>query len=146
MPYDPNYPPTNAEIESAPLRSQFQGLRELIDSIPVGPQGPQGLPGQDGSQGPQGPQGDIGPTGIEGPMGPQGMPGDQGPIGPEGPTGPMGPTGEVSLSDLNAAMATTALNPASVPLLFQIADSSYNPTQMQDVLNKFDELITALKR
>ncbi|MEQ1751856.1 MAG: hypothetical protein ABL974_20710 [Prosthecobacter sp.] len=33
MPYDPNYPPLNAEIESAPLRSQFNGLKALIDAI-----------------------------------------------------------------------------------------------------------------
>ncbi|MEQ1750714.1 MAG: hypothetical protein ABL974_14900 [Prosthecobacter sp.] len=33
MPYDPNYPPLNAEIESAPLRGQFNGLKALIDAI-----------------------------------------------------------------------------------------------------------------
>jgi hypothetical protein len=33
MPYDPTYPPTNAEIESAPLRGQFNGLKTLIDAI-----------------------------------------------------------------------------------------------------------------
>ena len=33
MPYDPTYPPTNAEIESAPLRGQFNGLKALIDAI-----------------------------------------------------------------------------------------------------------------
>ena len=33
MPYDPNYPPTNALIESAPLRGQFNGLKDLIDAI-----------------------------------------------------------------------------------------------------------------
>ncbi|MFN0080106.1 MAG: hypothetical protein ACKVY0_26880 [Prosthecobacter sp.] len=45
MPFDPTYPPTNAEIESAPLRGQFNGLKDLIDTIPVGP------PGQNGSDG-----------------------------------------------------------------------------------------------
>ncbi len=43
--FDPAYPPTNAEIESAPLRTQFNGLKDLIDTIPVGP------PGQNGSDG-----------------------------------------------------------------------------------------------
>ena len=33
MPYDPNYPPLNAEIESAPLRGQFNGLKDFIDAI-----------------------------------------------------------------------------------------------------------------
>ena len=45
MPYDPAYPPTNAEVESAPLRAQFNGLKDLIDAIPAGP------PGQNGSDG-----------------------------------------------------------------------------------------------
>ena len=31
--FDPNYPPLNAEIESAPLRSQFTSLKALIDAI-----------------------------------------------------------------------------------------------------------------
>ena len=33
MPFDPSYPPTGAEIQSAPLRDQFTGLKELIDAI-----------------------------------------------------------------------------------------------------------------
>jgi hypothetical protein len=31
--FDPNYPPLNAEIESAPLRGQFNGLKALIDAL-----------------------------------------------------------------------------------------------------------------
>ncbi len=34
MPYDPNYPPTNAPLQSAPLRNQFQGLKSLVDGKP----------------------------------------------------------------------------------------------------------------
>jgi hypothetical protein len=33
MAYDPNWPPTNAELESAPFREQFQGIAALI---PIG--------------------------------------------------------------------------------------------------------------
>jgi hypothetical protein len=32
MAYDPNWPPTNAELESVPFREQFQGLKALIDA------------------------------------------------------------------------------------------------------------------
>ena len=32
MPYDPNFPPTNAELISAEFREQFQGLKALIDA------------------------------------------------------------------------------------------------------------------
>ncbi|MCB1212196.1 MAG: hypothetical protein KDK97_22930, partial [Verrucomicrobiales bacterium] len=34
MPYDPNFPPTNAELTSPAFRDQFQGLKTLIDAIP----------------------------------------------------------------------------------------------------------------
>ncbi len=34
MSFDPNYPPQNAEIESAPLRTQFNGLKAIIDAVP----------------------------------------------------------------------------------------------------------------
>jgi hypothetical protein len=35
MPFDPSYPPTNAEIESAPLRAQLTSLKALIDAVPT---------------------------------------------------------------------------------------------------------------
>jgi hypothetical protein len=145
MPYDPTLPLENTDIDAAEMRSQLQGLRDLIDTIPVGPQGPQG---QDGATGPPGPPGDIGPTGFDGPMGPPGPMGPDGAAGspgPEGPPGPQGPVGEVSQAQLDAAIAGAALNPVSVIGLAQTADGTYNPTQMQDVLNKLDELIAALK-
>ena len=56
MPYDPNYPPQDAEIESAPLRSQFTSLKALIDAVPAGPQGPQGI---------QGPPGEVTQEGLD---------------------------------------------------------------------------------
>ncbi|MBK8090636.1 MAG: hypothetical protein IPK32_01200 [Verrucomicrobiaceae bacterium] len=93
MPFDPNYPPTNALIESAPLRSQLNGLKDLIDAIQSGitsvevdsvstlPPGSAasvglslngsvlhfsfGLP--EGQQGPQGNTGNDGGTGPQGP-------------------------------------------------------------------------------
>jgi hypothetical protein len=34
MSFDPSYPPTNAEIESAPLREQLTSLKALIDAVP----------------------------------------------------------------------------------------------------------------
>ena len=35
MPFDPSYPPANAEILSAPLRDQFTSLKDLIDTVPT---------------------------------------------------------------------------------------------------------------
>ncbi len=45
MPYDPAIPANGTDMVSAEMRSQFQGLKDLIDTIPAGP------PGQNGSDG-----------------------------------------------------------------------------------------------
>ncbi len=52
--------------------------------------------------------------------------------------------------DLNNAqlntLSQTSNNSNAVSLITQSADSNYNPTQMQDMLNKMNEFITALRR
>ena len=108
--FDPTYPPLNAEIESAPLRSQFNSLKALIDAVPAGPPGPEG---QEGAQ---------------------------------GPPGPAGPPGEVTAVDLNNAIQTTSNNSNTVAMLGETADISYNQPQIQNLMNKVDELINALRR
>ena len=60
--------------------------------------------------------------------------------------GEQGPPGEVTLQALDDAIATTALNPASVTTLDLIAALSYDAAQMQAVMDKVDELVDALKR
>ncbi len=58
--------------------------------------------------------------------------------------------GEVTLTDLNNAVTTTlgqsSNNSNAVSTTGQEADDSFNPTQMQDVINKLDELINELRR
>ena len=49
-------------------------------------------------------------------------------------------------ADIAAAIAGTSNNSNGVSTLGQGADGSYNQSQMQDVLNKLDELINALRR
>ena len=166
MPYDPSYPATNALIESAPLRAQFQGLVDLISSIPQGPPGPPGQNGSDGGPGPIGPQGPPfanavvdGVTTL-----PPGTPAEVSvgfdgvqvhftfsiPQGFDGATGPQGLPGEVTQSDLNNAMATTlgqtSNNSNAVNTLALAADGAYNAAQLQAVMDKLDELINALRR
>ena len=65
---------------------------------------------------------------------------------PRGAEGVQGPPGEVTTAQLTAAIATTAQNPSSVSPLSQTADGTYNPTQMQQVLDKLDEILNAIKR
>lgn len=166
MPYDPSYPPPNALIESAPLRAQFQGIVDLISSIPQGPQGP---PGQNGSDGAQGPPGQQGPPFASAVV--DGVntlpPGSSAgvsvsfdgtnvhftfdiPQGQDGATGAQGPPGEVTQSDLNNAtlntLSQTSNNSNAVSTLGQAADSTYNQPQIQALIDKVDELINALRR
>ena len=117
--FDPNLPANNSPNSSAQMRSQFNGLKALIDAVPtfnaaqvnstttlqpgspaeasVGVMGNTlgfafGIPA--GAEGPQGVMGPMGPQGPEGPMGPSGgPPGPEGPQGVQGPEGPMGPEG-----------------------------------------------------
>jgi hypothetical protein len=107
MAFDPALPINHAKIVAAELRSQFNGVVDLIQTIPVGPAGPQVPPGTSVSGAvvdavttvPAGgaatagasfdganvrftfglPQGEAGATGGAGPQGIQGEVGPQGP-------------------------------------------------------------------
>jgi len=49
MAFNPALPIEDSEIESAELRAQFNGLKDIIDTTlpgPPGPEGPQGPPGE----------------------------------------------------------------------------------------------------
>ncbi|MEQ1749954.1 MAG: hypothetical protein ABL974_11055 [Prosthecobacter sp.] len=102
--FDPNYPPLNAEIESAPLRGQFNGLKDFIDAIVTLTAAQIDgvttlLPGEAASVGltvtgntlhftfgiPRGDAGTQGQNGADGGAGPQGEPGSQGEPGAQGP-------------------------------------------------------------
>lgn len=69
---------------------------------------------------------------------------------PRGSDGATGQPGEVSQTDLNNGLLNTlsqcSANSNGVGTLGQSADASYNPSQMQDLINKVDELINALRR
>ncbi len=112
MPYDPNLPQAGTEIEAAQMRSQLQGLKDLIDAILTVNAAtvdttntlPPGSPAQASVNVigstlhftfdiPQGTDGTNGSNGSDGAMGPQGNPGSDGAIGPQGPQGPQGDPG-----------------------------------------------------
>lgn len=134
MPFDPTLPVNSSKVRAAELRAQFNGLKEIIDAIPAGPPGPQGEPGPPGSSG------------------------SDGPPGPEGPQGQQGPPGDVSTGQMQAAIDGAALN----TLAQAAANSSANTNgvstlditisdppqqwEVQAVLNKVNELITAQRR
>ncbi|MFO1439455.1 MAG: hypothetical protein U1F81_14140 [Verrucomicrobiaceae bacterium] len=137
--------------------------------IPRGNDGSQGPPGTNGSDGGPGPQGAQGPPFANAIVdGVNTLPAGSNasvnvsfdgtnvhftfsiPQGSDGATGPQGPPGEVTQTDLNNGLLNNlsqcSNNSNSVGNLSQGADGSYNQSQMQQVLDKLDELINALRR
>jgi hypothetical protein len=189
--FDPTYPPQDAEIESAPLRSQFTSLKTLIDAVPtitsavvngvstLPPGDPAtfsvqvasgvlsltfGIPqGYAGTQGPPFANAIVDAVTTLAPGNPAtvgvsfdgsfvhftfGIP--QGVEGGAGPQGEPGPPGEVTTAALDAELAATlaqaSANSNAVTVMGQTADSSYNQSQIQALMNKVDELLTVLRR
>lgn len=145
------------------------------DEGPAGPAGIDGSNGSNGSDGAQGPPGNEGPQGppfaqavVDGvttlnPGDPAwvssyydnslvhfsfGIP--RGQDGTNGSDGSQGPPGEVTMSELNTTynnlIANSSANSNNVAMLNINADTDYSQTQMQEVINKLDELINALRR
>ncbi len=146
MPFDPTIPLTGAAATSEALRNQFNGLKDLIDAIPAGPVGPAG------AQGPPGPafaNVTVDSVTTVSPMTPAGASVffDGALVHfsftiPAGIDGATGATGDVSSQQLVDAINTTSASSNGVALLLPMIPS---PTA-QDVANKLDELIQALRR
>ena len=140
--FDPTYPPTNALIESAPLRNQFNSLKALLDAIvtvtSAQVDGVTTLAAGDPATVSVSVTGSTLhftfsiPQGYSGAEGPQGVP------------------GEVTLADLNNAVLNV-LNQSSANSngVGTLAIGISNPptqSEVQQIANKVDELIQALRR
>jgi hypothetical protein len=140
MPYNPLLPANGSQIVAAELRGQFTGLKDLIDAGAV----------TDAEA--------INTTTL-----PPGSPATAGVTLNSGTLTftfgiPEGPAGEVTQAQLsndllncqNAAVQTalplTSANSNAVDVLGQSAALSYEPLQIQAMLDKIDELINALRR
>ena len=190
MPYDPAYPATNALIESAPMRAQFNGLKDLIDAIqtvtaaqidavntlPPGdpaavtlsvsggtlhftfgiPQGQEGSSGNDGAEGPPFanavvdavntlPAGE--PATVESTFDGSTVHLTFGiPAGYDGASGSDGAPGEVSLQQLEDAISDTSANSNGVDTLGMVVSEPPTQAEVQQIADKLDELINALRR
>ncbi|MDZ4402094.1 hypothetical protein [Prosthecobacter sp.] len=159
MPYDPNIPANGTDMVSAEMRSQFQGLKTLIDAnatvngaqvdgvTTVNPGDPATVTltlntstlhfvfeiprGNDGNNGADGSNGSDGGQGQQGIQGEPGLP---------------GAPGEVSLQQLTDAIATTSSNSNQVATLGMTVSDPPTQAEMQDIANKIDELIVMLRR
>ena len=199
MPYDPQWPQDGQVIDATLFRSQFSGLKDLIDAIQsVGsatvdgvntlqPGEPAevtlsvsggtlhftfGIPaGADGSPGDAGPPfADLAvdavntlPAGEQAtvessfdgntvhltfgiPAGADGSDGEQGIQGEPGMPGMPGAPGEVSFQQLADAIATTSSTSNGVDTLGLAVSDPPTQSEMQQIADKLDELINALRR
>ena len=156
MPFDPNIPLANSPNSSAQMRGQFNGLKDLIDAIqtitaaqidavntlPPGNPAAVTLTVAGGTLHftfdiPQGANGADGINGSNGSDGSQGLQGDP---------GPQGPMGEISNMDLQNAIAGTSSNSNGVSTLDFIPSDPPSQMEMQQVIDKVNELINALRR
>ena len=144
MAFDPTKPANATKIVAAELRSQFNGLKTLIDAIPAGPAGPAG------PVGPAFSNIQIGSVTTGTPGSPAGAQvnvfGSNVELSFTIPAGDTGAPGEVSNSTLAGEISGTARNPNSVaPIPFTVSNP---PTQgeLQAVVDKVNELIASLQR
>jgi hypothetical protein len=140
-------------IESAPLRGQFNGLKDLIDALPTGA----GITGAVVESVTTLPPGNpatatvslVGgelrftfalPEGATGPVGQTGNDGQQ------GPQGPQGPPGEVSQTDLNNATLNMLNQSSNVTNNVSELPNGFSDPDAESLRLKVNELILALRR
>jgi hypothetical protein len=130
--FDPALPEDGALVIAGVLRDQFNGLADMIEAVPTVTSAVvdavNTLPAGDPAAVSVSVIGDVLHLTFSIPM------------------GQSGPPGEVTTAALNAAIATTSSNSNAVVNLSELAEGTYNQAQMQNVINKVDELINALRR
>ena len=67
-------------------------------------------------------------------------------MGPQGPTGPQGPPGEVTQTDLNNAQINTLSQCSNVSNGVSTLDNPYADPVAEELRQKLNELINALRR
>jgi len=135
MPYDPNFPATNEELVSPAFRAQFNGLKDLIDNIgsitSAQVDAVTTLPAGDAATVDASITGGVlhFSFGI-----------------PQGQVGDPGPTGGVTLDQLANVINGSSANSNSVGTLGLGVNDPPSGADLQQVVNKLDELILALRR
>ena len=138
MAFDPNLPQENTPVDAAQMRSQLNGLKSLIDAVPT----ITGAVVDSVTTLPAGSTAQVNASVSGGVLHLAfGIP-----VGDPGAPGPQGDPGPVNFGDLAAAIQTTSTNSNQVATLNQQADGNYNFSQLQQVMDKLDELINALRR
>jgi hypothetical protein len=160
--FNPALPVDDSLVVAGELRDQFNGLKDLIDAIQTIHAAtvdgtntlPPGNPASVTLNVAGGtlhftfdiPQGANGVDGINGSNGTNGSDGTPGEPGPPGEPGLRGEPGEVTLQQLNDAVAITSNNSNGVATLDLTPSDPPTQAEMQQVIDKINELINALRR
>ena len=142
--FDPNIPATNAEATSAMFRGQFNGLKDLIDAVQsitsVQVDGVDTLnPGENATV-------DVSFDGTNVHFQFAIPRGENGSNGNDGSAGADGAPGEVTNADLSAAISGTSSSSNGVNVLGLVASDPPTQSEVQQIADKLDELLNALRR
>lgn len=151
MAHDPNTPADHAELTGAMLRGKFNGLNALIEAL-------QSITAAQIDTVNTLPPGDpanvtVSVTGstlhfsFEIPQGDAGAAGSDGAVGATGADGAPGAPGEVTLAQLDAAIATTSANSNAIPTM-DTAFTNDPPTlaDMEMMRAAYNDLVLGLRR
>lgn len=147
MAFDPTKPAPGDDLDAEVIRAQLNALKESIDSIPAGPAGPVGPSGP--------PLASIQITGVT-----TGEPGTAAAVSammnagnveltftiPRGEPGASGVTSTDVTNAITNERINNAQNPTSVQTLSLTLSDPPTLAEVQAVLDKVNELITALQR
>ncbi|MEQ1860359.1 MAG: hypothetical protein ABMA13_10515 [Chthoniobacteraceae bacterium] len=140
MPYDPNFPTPNTLADANAMRGQLNALNALIAAGTLAGVVIDGIvtlnPGEPAT---------VEASLVAGVLHLSfGIP--RGNDGGQGPQGDTGAAGEVTNAALDAAIAGTARNPVAVALLSLTVSDPPTQSELQQVVDKINELITAIFR
>lgn len=150
MLFDPTYPHEYDALDAAPMRAQLNALHDEITSIPQGPPGPEGPQGLPGEQGPPFASALVDSV-ITLP------PGENATVTVTFdwtnvhftfaiPRGADGAPGEVTIAQLDSAIAATARNPTGVSPLTQSISDPPTQAEVQAIQDAYNALLGAVVR
>jgi len=141
MPFDPTLPAANTPNSSAQMRAQLNGLKDLIDNIgsvtSAQVDAVTTLPAGDAATVDASITGGVLHFSF-------GIP--RGNDGSQGNDGAQGPPGEVTLNELANVINSSSANSNNVGTLGLGVNDPPSGADLQQVVNKLDELILALRR
>lgn len=148
--FDPTLPQENTPLDAVQMRSQFTGLKTLLDAM-------QSLNAAQIVAVTTLPPGDpanvtVSVTGstlhftFDIPQGEAGTTGSDGAPGANGADGATGAPGEVTLAQLDSAIDTTSSNSNGVATLGLAVSDPPTQSEVQQLADKLDELILSLRR